>query len=254
MEQGIGPRGQPLELREITSLPKEKPFVFKDADLPLTPPDSVRAQAPPEPNQVQRRRAGSAEEPLIARSGSIRPPANGIPTRGLTIQRKNTLPNTSTVTKDQDPTAAVFERFRRQPSVSNGVARSASQRNGSRPPGGRASPANEPELPKLPVGQPRGGVSQVLDGYFDGPAPDEVDVSDDARSRVAAWQTRTIPGASPNLPPSRHASTRVGGARRGPTRAATIRTLPSDSYDDGSEQVRIRVKVHLGYCFGPYSP
>ncbi|KAG8926046.1 hypothetical protein FRC00_003338 [Tulasnella sp. 408] len=253
------------------------------------PSPGVRVQAPLGPGDIMDN--GLSGRPRPQRSNTVgvvgpgaRPAMNGMPTRGLSVRGRgdgssdgsNGLRRLNTTGRDRSQPPAGREQQRPPPS------RPASPPPEQRPPAppskGLAPPRMGDTAP-LQVKRPsakeenRGVMTQIYEDYLgfgggngaeDVPAQSQPQ-SQDPLSRVAAWQQRTVPGASPNVPPSRTPSQRRGGGggsvlsgRRTPSKGNVIpgtRLSGSRGDDDdegGSsvtdivpfEQMKIRVKIH----------
>ncbi|KAG9049167.1 hypothetical protein FS837_010986 [Tulasnella sp. UAMH 9824] len=250
------------------------------------PGPGVRMQTPPRPDDMDN---GLSGRPRPQRSNTVgvvgpgaRPPMNGMPTRGLSVRGRgdgssdgsNGVRGFNAAGRDRSQPPAGREQQRPPP------PRPASPPPEQRPPPpvskGLAPPRIGDTAP-LQVKRPsakeenRGVMTQIYEDYlgFGGgngaeeAPPQSQPQSQDPLSRVAAWQQRTVPGASPNVPPSRTPSQRRGGGgsvlsgRRTPSKGNVIPgTRLSGSRDDDDEggssvtdsvpfeQMKIRVKIH----------
>ncbi|KAG8977814.1 hypothetical protein FRB90_008657 [Tulasnella sp. 427] len=247
----------------------------------------ARGQTPPRPDVDPA--AGLSGRPRPQRSNTVavgnvagvgagvRPPMNGVPTRGLSIRRNEG--------KGDGPRP--FNGVNRQPGMDQqqrpAPARPTSPPQDQRPPppvSKGLSPPRLADVTPLQVSRKastkeenRGVMTQIYEDYLgigggNGAVVVEEPVSQaqlqspDPLSRVTAWQQRTVPGASPSVPPSRTPSQRGGGAimngRKPPSRSNTavpgIRiSAGRDDDDEGGssvtdivpfEQMKIRIKIH----------
>ncbi|KIO21451.1 hypothetical protein M407DRAFT_69766, partial [Tulasnella calospora MUT 4182] len=225
-------------------------------------------------------RKGSDPSPLPARSGS---PAGG-------LGRSRTLADRPSAAAGRPNPAMRVQTPPRLDSASSDTENGMSARPASPPPDQRPPPPVSKGLAPPRIGETaplqlkrpsakeenRGVMTQIYEDYLgigggngaeQAPAqsqsqPQSQPQSQDPISRVAAWQQRTIPGASPNVPPSRTPSQRGGGGgsalggRKTPSKSNVIpptRLSGSRDDDDGGssvtdivpfEQMKIRVKIH----------
>ncbi|KAG8905113.1 hypothetical protein FRB99_000677 [Tulasnella sp. 403] len=189
---------------------------------------------------MQRPRAGSAEDVLQRSNTQIRPLPSGVPTRAATMRsRGNTIDNgggrVSPARADgRRPSFDDRGDYQRRPSIANDRSPLRNERATERPnlpiprdldqertirPSRNNDPISRGASPPNPSDGRRDegpGVSQIYDSYLyptgrrsqDEQAYDGIVEAVDPSRRVAAWQSRTLPGASPNLPPSRVPSQR----------------------------------------------
>lgn len=251
-----------------------------------TPPRLDSASSDTENGMSGRTRPQRSNTVGVVGAGA-RPPMNGMPTRGLSVRGRgdansdgaNGVRRFNTTARDRSQPPAGREQQRPPP------ARPASPPPDQRPPppvSKGLAPPRIGETAPLQLKRPsakeenRGVMTQIYEDYLgigggngaeQAPAqsqsqPQSQPQSQDPISRVAAWQQRTIPGASPNVPPSRTPSQRGGGGgsalggRKTPSKSNVIpptRLSGSRDDDDGGssvtdivpfEQMKIRVKIH----------
>ncbi|KAG8945430.1 hypothetical protein FRC04_000805 [Tulasnella sp. 424] len=252
-----------------------------------------RVQTPPRPDGdmdsgMQGRPRPQRSNTVGVAGGGARPAMNGMPTRGLSVRGRgdakgdgpNGVRGFGAASRDRSQPGAAMEQQRPPP------PRPASPPLEQRPTPpvskGLGPPRMNDTVAPLQVRRPsakeenRGVMTQIYEDYLGigggGNGAEEIPPpaqsqpqSQDPLSRVAAWQQRTIPGASPNVPPSRTPSQRGGGGgggsvlngRKTPSRNNTIPGIRvsngrEDDDEGGSsvteivpfEQMKIRVKIH----------
>lgn len=270
----------------------------KNDDTPTRLGRSKTTAGPAPPRTVDfqmgppRQRAGSAEDVLqrANTTSTVRPSANGLPTRGLTITRRE--PREREPGQQRRPSMETERSPMRNASMRAPPVPAKSPEPLARPAPGRSSPAparrpsrddeagrlSPPRRPSRDEGPSRGVMTQIYDDYLGGfegggggggaeQAFDPLAAATDSTRRVAAWQSKTVVGASPNIPPSRAPSQRTptsstttsvrGGGAATPVRKRTMGTVKSmsrygDDDDDLAsdvpfEQMKIRVKVSRRY-------